>query len=114
MALEGAGMIGGSMLVPSLGAARMVASAPRLARIAASGVDDLAQGIAYTAGKAKERKDIANDIRKDALGNALAFVAATGVEQGGRAGGRYLAGKAASTDRGYQAALALKRLMSKY
>lgn len=114
LALEGAGMIGGSILVPSLGATRVVASAPRLARIAASGVDDLAQGIAYTAGKAKERRDILNDIRKDALGNAAAFGVATGVEQGGRSGGRYLAGKAASTDRGYQAALALKRLMSKY
>ncbi len=92
----------------------MVASAPRLARIGAAFGDDLAQGVAYTAGKAKERKDIANDIRKDALGNALAFVAATGVEQGGRSGGRYLAGKAASTKPGYQAAMTLKRLMSKY
>jgi len=114
LALEGAGMIGGSILVPSLGATRVVASAPRLARIGAAFGDDLAQGVAYTAGKAKERKDIANDIRKDALGNALAFVAATGVEQGGRAGGRYLAGKAASTKPGYQAAMTLKRLMSKY
>jgi hypothetical protein len=114
LALEGAGMIGGSMLAPSLAGARAVANAPRVARIAASGVDDLVQGIAYTAGKAKERRDIANDIRKDARGNVAAFGVATGVEQGGRAGGRYLAGKAASTDRGYQAALALKRLLSKY
>ena len=114
LALEGAGMIGGSMLVPSLGATRALASAPRLARIGAAFGDDLAQGIAYTAGKAKERGDIANDIRKDARGNAAAFGVATGVEQGGRAAGRRVAGKIASTDRGYQAALALKRLMSKY
>ena len=114
LALEGAGMIGGSMLVPSLGAARAVASAPRLTRIGAAFGDDLAQGVAYTAGKAKERKDIAGDIRKDALGNAAAFVAATGVEHGGGAAGRRVAGKVASTKPGYQAAMTLKRLMSKY
>jgi hypothetical protein len=114
LALEGAGMIGGSILMPSLGATRVVASAPRLARIGAAFGDDLAQGVAYTAGKAKERKDIAGDIRKDALGNAAAFVAATGVEHGGGAGGRRVAGKVASTKPGYQAALMLKRLMSKY
>jgi hypothetical protein len=107
-------MIGGSILAPSLGATRMVASAPRLARIGAAFGDDLAQGIAYTAGKAKERGDIANDIRKDARGNVAAFGVATGVEQGGRAAGRRVAGKVAGTDRGYQAALMLKRLLSKY
>ncbi len=114
MALEGAGMVGGSMLAPSLGATRMVASAPRLVRFGAGAVDDLAQGAAYGAGKAKERADIAGDIRKDALGNALAYTAASGAGTGAKAGGRYLAGKAAGTDRGYQAALALKRLLSKY
>jgi hypothetical protein len=114
LALEGVGMIGGSMLAPSLGATRMMASAPRLARIAASGVDDLAQGIAYTAGKSNKMRDIPRDIRKDALGNAAAFGVATGVEQGGRAAGRRVAGKVAGTDRGYQAALMLKRLLSKY
>ncbi|CAB4158893.1 hypothetical protein UFOVP714_40 [uncultured Caudovirales phage] len=114
MALEGAGMIGSSLLMPSVAGMRAVANAPRLTRIAASGVDDLAQGIAYTAGKSKEMRDIPRDIRKDAAGNAIAFGVATGAEQSGRTGGRYLAGKAASTKPGYQAALTLKRLMSKY
>jgi hypothetical protein len=114
MALEGAGMIGGSLLMPSFAGARALASAPRLARIAASGVDDLAQGVAYTAGKSNEMRDTPRDIRKDALGNAAAFGVATGVEQGGRAAGRRVAGKVAGTDRGYQAALMLKRLLSKY
>ena len=114
LALEGAGMIGGSILMPSLGATRAVASAPRLARIGAAFGDDLAQGVAYTAGKSKEMRDIPRDIRKDALGNAAAFVAATGAEHGGGAAGRRIAGKVASTDRGYQAALMLKRLLSKY
>jgi hypothetical protein len=114
LALEGAGMIGGSMLAPSLGATRVVANAPRLARFAAGGVDDFAQGAAYGAGKAKERADIAGDIRKDALGNTLAYTAASGAGAGAKAGGRYLAGKAASTKPGYQAAMTLKRLLSKY
>jgi hypothetical protein len=114
LALEGVGMIGGSILAPSLGATRAVASAPRLARIGAAFGDDLAQGVAYTAGKANEMRDIPRDIRKDALGNAAAFGVATGVEQGGRAAGRRVAGKVAGTDRGYQAALMLKRLLSKY
>lgn len=100
--------------MPSLAGVRALSKAPVLTRIAANGVDDFAQGIAYTAGKAKERENIAGDIRKDALGNALAFGAATGVEHGGRAGGRYVAGKVARTNPGYQAALTLKRLMSKY
>jgi hypothetical protein len=114
LALEGAGMIGGSMLAPSLGATRVVANAPRLARFAAGGVDDFAQGAAYGAGKAKERANIAGDIRKDALGNTLAYTAASGAGAGAKAGGRYLAGKAASTKPGYQAAMTLKRLLSKY
>jgi hypothetical protein len=57
---------------------------------------------------------VVSDIRKDARGNAAAFGVATVAEQGGRAGGRYLAGKAASTKPGYQAAMTLKRLLSKY
>lgn len=114
LALEGAGMIGGSMLAPSLAGARALANAPRAVRFVAGGVDDFAQGAAYGAGKAKERANIAGDIRKDALGNTLAYTAASGAGTGAKAGGRYLAGKAASTDRGYQAALMLKRLLSKY
>ena len=114
LALEGAGMIGGSMLAPSLGATRVVANAPRAVRFVAGGLDDLAQGAAYGAGKAKERADIAGDIRKDALGNTLSYTAASGAGAGAKAGGRYLAGKAASTKPGYQAAMTLKRLMSKY
>jgi hypothetical protein len=92
----------------------VVANAPRLARYAAGGVDDFVQGAAYGAGKAKERADIAGDIRKDALGNTLAYTAASGAGAGAKAGGRYLAGKAASTKPGYQAAMTLKRLLSKY
>lgn len=114
MALEGAGMIGGAMLMPSLGATRALASAPRAVRFVAGGVDDFAQGAAYGAGKAKERADIAGDIRKDALGNTLAYTAASGAGTGAKAGGRYLAGKVARTNPGYQAALTLKRLLSKY
>lgn len=84
MALEGAGMVGGSLLAPSLGGARVLANAPRAARFAVGAADDLLQGAAYGAGKARERRDIANDIRQDALGNALAYSVASGVGAGGR------------------------------
>jgi hypothetical protein len=114
LALEGAGMIGGSMLAPSLGATRMMASAPRAARFVVGGLDDLAQGAAYGAGKAKERADIAGDIRKDAVGNTLSYTAASGAGAGAKAAGRRIAGKVASTKPGYQAAMTLKRLLSKY
>jgi hypothetical protein len=114
LALEGAGMIGGSMLAPSLGATRALASAPRAARFVAGGLDDLAQGAAYGAGKAKERANIAGDIRKDALGNTLSYTAASGAGAGAKAAGRRVAGKVAGTERGYQAAMMLKRLLSKY
>lgn len=84
MALEGAGMVGGSLLAPSLGGARVLANAPRAARFAVGAADDLLQGAAYGAGKARERRDIVNDIRQDALGNALAYSVASGVGAGGR------------------------------
>lgn len=84
MALEGAGMVGGSLLAPSLGGARVLANAPRAARFAVGAADDLLQGAAYGAGKAREQRDIVNDIRRDALGNALAYSVASGVGAGGR------------------------------
>lgn len=121
LALEGAGMIGSSLLVPELAGARVLGNAGRLVRLGAGAVDDLAQGALYSAGKAEPTirpKQASTSrmqaVREDAPGNSLAYLGMSGAGAAGGAGGRYVAGKAASTNRGYQAALALKRLLSKY
>jgi hypothetical protein len=95
MALEGAGMIGGSMLAPSLGATRVVANAPRLARFAAGAVDDLAQGAAYAAGQAKTMRDIPRTIREEAPINAAFYGGMSGAGAAGRLVAKTKAGKAA-------------------
>jgi hypothetical protein len=95
LALEGAGMIGGSMLAPSLGATRMVANAPRLARFGAGAVDDLAQGAAYAAGQAKTMRDIPRTIREEAPINAAFYGGMSGAGAAGRLAAKTKAGKAA-------------------
>ena len=100
MALEGAGMVGGSLLAPSLGGARVLANAPRAARFAVGATDDLLQGAMYSAGKAKPdpeevRSSRMAAIREDALGNALAYSVASGVGAGGRRLARTRPGQAA-------------------
>ena len=132
MALEGAGMIGGSMLAPSLGGARILASAPRAVRFLAHGADDLGQGALYAAGQARTMRDepmrdkagrvlrdkagrpilgggVASTIREEAPINAAFYLGASGAG----AGGKYAVKKAVGTNRGYQAALMAKRLLGK-
>lgn len=132
MALEGAGMIGGSMLAPSLGGARILASAPRAVRFLAHGADDLGQGALYAAGQARTMRDepmrdkagrvlrdkagrpilgggVASTIREEAPINAAFYLGASGAG----AGGKYAVKKAVGTNRGYQAALTAKRLLGK-
>jgi len=110
MALEGVGMVGGSMLAPSLGGARMLANAPRAMRFAAAGADELAQGAAYAAGQAKSMRDIPRAVRDDTLINAAFF----GGTSGAAGAGKYAVRKAVGTGRGYQTALAVKRLLGKH
>jgi hypothetical protein len=86
MVLEGAGMLGGSLLAPSLAGVRAVSNAGRVARIGAGAADDLLQGAAYSAGKADTNRMQA--VREDAPGNALIYAGMSGAG----AGGRYLAG----------------------
>lgn len=100
MALEGAGMVGGSLLAPSLGGARVLANAPRAARFAVGATDDLLQGAMYSAGKAKPDPEVTGSgrmaaVREDALGNALAYSVASGVGAGGRRLARTRPGQAA-------------------
>ena len=110
MALEGAGMIGGSMLAPSLGGARALASAPRAARFLAGAADDVGQGAVYAAGQARTMRDIPRTIREEAPINAAFYAGASGA--GGA--GKYAVKKAVGTKPGYQAALTAKRLLGKY
>jgi len=110
MALEAAGMIGGSLAAPSLGGARALASAPRAARFLAGAADDLGQGALYAAGQAKTMRDIPRTIRGEAPINAAFYAGASGA--GGA--GKYAARKAAATKPGYQSALMVKRLLGKY
>ena len=95
LALEGAGMVGGSMLAPSHGATRMVANAPRAARFVAGGLDDLAQGAAYAAGQAKTMRDIPRTIREEAPINAAFYSGMSGAGAAGRLAAKTKAGKAA-------------------
>ena len=110
MALEGAGMVGGSMLAPSLGGARALANAPRAARFLAGAADDLGQGALYAAGQAKTMRDVPRTIREEAPINAAFY----GGMSGAGAGGKYAVRKAAATKPGYQSALMVKRLLGKY
>jgi hypothetical protein len=110
MALEAAGMIGGSLAAPSLGGARALASAPRAARLLAGAADDLGQSALYAAGQAKTMRDVPRTIREEAPSNAAFYFGASGA--GGA--GKYAARKAAATKPGYQSALMVKRLLGKY
>jgi hypothetical protein len=110
MALEGAGMIGSSLLMPELAGARVLASAPRAARFLAGAADDLGQGALYAAGQAKTMRDVPRTIREEAPINAAFY----GGMSGAGAAGKFAAKKAVGTNRGYQAALMAKRLLGKH
>jgi hypothetical protein len=84
MALEAAGMIGGSLAAPSLGGARALASAPRAARFLAGAADDLGQGALYAAGQAKTMRDVPRTIREEAPINAAFYGGMSGAGAAGR------------------------------
>jgi hypothetical protein len=98
MVLEGAGMLGGSLLAPSLAGARVVGNAGRLARLGAGAADDLLQGAAYSAGKADTNRMQA--VREDAPGNALIYAGMSGSSLAAKKAAQ----KALATNRGYRAA----------
>lgn len=68
-ALAGAGMIGGSVLAPSLAGARVLANAPRAGRFLAGAIDALAQGALSSAGGAEPNPKEAGSGRMTAVGN---------------------------------------------
>jgi hypothetical protein len=89
MVLEGAGMLGGSLLAPSLAGARVVGNAGRLARLGAGAVDALGQGALYSAGQAKPDPKVAGSdrmsaIRADAPRNAADFAILMGAGAAGK------------------------------
>jgi hypothetical protein len=84
MALEAAGMLGGSLAAPSLGGARALASAPRAARFLAGAADDLGQGALYAAGQAKTMRDVPRTIREEAPINAAFYGGMSGAGAAGR------------------------------
>lgn len=114
--LEMAGMVGGSLLTPSLAAlrvpgalGRVAARAPTLSRIAAEGIEDTLQGALYSAGKAKpEPKKPETSrmqaVRNDAAGNALTYAEMTALGALGKKGAK----KVIATKPGRQAALAVR------
>jgi hypothetical protein len=84
MALEGAGMVGGSLLAPSLGGARALANAPRAARIGANLIDDVGQGLFYTAGKAETNRAIPAAIQEEGPRAIADFAILTGAGAAGK------------------------------
>jgi hypothetical protein len=98
MVLEGAGMLGGSLLAPSLAGVRAVSNAGRVARLGAGAADDLLQGAAYSAGKADTNRMQA--VREDAPGNALIYAGMSGSSLAAKKAAQ----KALATNRGYRAA----------
>lgn len=84
MALEAAGMLGGSLAAPTLGGARMLANAPRAARFMAGAADDMGQGAIYAAGQAKTMRDTPRSIREEAPINAAFYGGMTGAGAAGR------------------------------
>jgi hypothetical protein len=110
MVLEGAGMLGGSLLAPSLAGVRAVSNAGRLARLGAGAVDAVGQGALYSAGKAdptfdpsdtakaraeKARAARLQAIRTDAPRNAADFALLMGAGAAGKRLARTRPGQAA-------------------
>jgi hypothetical protein len=100
MVLEGAGMLGGSLLAPSLAGVRAVSNAGRVARLGAGAVDALGQGALYSAGKAKPDPKVAGSdrmsaIRADAPRNAADFAILSGAGAAGKRLAKTRAGQAA-------------------
>jgi hypothetical protein len=87
--LEMAGMLGGSMLAPSLAGVRAVSNAGRVARLGAGAVDAIGQGALYSAGKAKPDPRVAGSdrmtaIREEAPRNIADFAIMSGVGSAGK------------------------------
>ena len=99
--LEMAGMLGGSILAPSLAGVRAVGNAGRVARLGANAADAIGQGALYSAGKAKPDPRVAGSsrmaaIRSEAPRNIADFAIMSGVGS---------AGKRLANTRGGQAAI---------
>jgi hypothetical protein len=99
--LEMAGMLGGSMLAPSLAGVRAVGNAGRVTRLGANAVDAIGQGALYSAGKAKPDPRVAGSsrmaaVRSEAPRSAADFAILSGVGS---------AGKRLANTRGGQAAI---------
>ena len=88
MALEGAGMIGGAMMTPELAAAKGLGAltrvAPRMTKFVVGGLDDAAQGALYAAGQAKDMQSIPQQIKDDAMTNAMFYSGASGAGAAGK------------------------------
>jgi hypothetical protein len=87
--LEMAGMLGGSMLAPSLAGVRAVSNAGRVGRIGANAVDAIGQGALYSAGKAKPDPRVAGSsrmaaVRSEAPRSAADFAILSGVGSAGK------------------------------
>ena len=109
--LEGVGLVGSALLTPQITAAKALGP---LGRFIVGGVDDAAQGALYAAGQAKDIRDIPRSIRDEAPINAAFYTGASGVGAGAKAAGRAAAKPILSTQRGYNTALALQRLLAKF
>lgn len=87
--LEMAGMLGGSMLAPSLAGVRAVSNAGRVTRLGANAVDAIGQGALYSAGKAKPDPRVAGSsrmaaVRSEAPRSAADFAILSGVGSAGK------------------------------
>lgn len=109
--LEATGMVGSALATPQLTAAKALGP---LGRFLVGGAEDAAQGALYAVGNAKDRADIPRSIREEAPVNAIYYTGAAGVGAGTKAAGRAAAKQILSTRRGYETALQLQRLLSKF
>lgn len=87
--LEMAGMLGGSLLAPSLAGVRAVGNAGRVTRLGANAVDAIGQGALYSAGKAKPDPRVAGSsrmaaVRSEAPRSAADFAILSGVGSAGK------------------------------
>lgn len=109
--LEMTGIVGGALATPQVAAAKALGP---LGRFLVGGAEDAAQGALYAAGQAKDVRDIPRSIREEAPVNAIFYTGAAGVGAGAKAAGRAAAKPILSTRRGYETALQLQRLLSKF
>ena len=122
MGLEGAGMIGGAMLTPSLAAmrvpgalSRIAARAPRTTKFLVGGLEDALQGAAYTAGKVETKRPmpkhsgdpyaVLHEVARETPGNALTYAELSAAG----ALGKQALKRAVATQPGYRAAMAARQ-----